>query len=214
MKRIFKVVITGGPCAGKTTALAKLTEILEKRGESVVICEETATYFIKAGLKPFGDEKSKLKLINFQRLILNGQLAKEELCLEGAKCIPNENIVVLFDRGALDNRAYLEDEEFEELMLEKGITEEELIERYDLVIHLVSTAVDKEECYKNSQERIEPPEVARRLDYKTVRTWRNHPHHIVIFNDCTMDEKIDIAADAIISRLDELKEQKVYKKAI
>ena len=214
MKRIFKVVITGGPCAGKTTALAKLTEALEQRGESVVICEETATYFIKAGLKPFGEEKSKLKLIDFQRLILKGQLRKEELCLDGTECIPNENIVVLFDRGALDNRAYLEDEEFDELMLEAGVTEEELLERYDIVIHFVSTAVDKESCYVNSKERIEPPEEARYLDYKTVRTWRNHPHHIVIFNNCTMDEKIEVALNAIMKRLDEIENQKVYKKVI
>lgn len=217
MKRIIKVVITGGPCAGKTTALAMLDDELSKRGESVVICEETATYFIKAGLKPFGDEKSKLALKDFQGMILKGQLTKEDLCLEGAEMIPNEKVTVLFDRGALDNRAYLEDEEFDELMEEAGVTEEELLGRYHIVIHFVSTAIDKEKYYKKTKERTESPEKARYLDYKTAKTWRNHPYHIFIFNDGTMEEKVQEAVEAILQRIEELEKEekeKVYKKAI
>ena len=217
MQRFFKYVITGGPCAGKTTALAIMTKEFQKRGYSVVIVEETATFLIRAGLKPFGEERDKLKLWDFQDLVLKGQLLKEDLILEGAKKIPNEKILVLFDRGTLDNRAYLGDEDFEILMSIAGVTEEGLNGRYDGVIHFVSVAIDKPECYIITDERTEPIEKARQLEIETVRTWRNHKNHIVIFNDCTMIEKADIAVEVILQDIErkerEEEEQKVYQKA-
>lgn len=212
MKDILKVVITGGPCAGKTTAMKMLEEKLMERGNAVVFVDETATHLLKAKIRPFGDEKERIPLKVFQRLILKEQLAKEDIILEGASAIPNDNVIILFDRGALDNRAYLEDWEFDELMEEAGVTEEELLNRYDIVIHLVSTAIDKEECYENNEERKEPPEKARFLDVRTVGTWSKHPNHIVIFNDGTLEEKINLAANQIFNYQEQNSTPKIYQK--
>ena len=48
MGKIFaKVVLTGGPCAGKTSALTKIEEELIEKGYKVFIVSETATELIK-----------------------------------------------------------------------------------------------------------------------------------------------------------------------
>ena len=46
---IYRICLTGGPCAGKTTALATLTEILTKRGFTVLQVPEAATMMMKGG---------------------------------------------------------------------------------------------------------------------------------------------------------------------
>ncbi len=197
MKDILKIVITGGPCAGKTTALDKLDKALHEDGDTVIFVNETATELIQQGMRPFGDEKDRLELIDFQRLILKVQLDKEEARLKAAERVKNEYVSILHDRGASDNGAYLDDKEFEQILEEKRVTKEELLGRYDLVIHLVSTAIDKEECYVNSAERKETPQEARRLDARTVRMWSKHPNLIVLFNDGTAEEKVEMVIKVI-----------------
>ena len=51
-KQITKIVVTGGPCAGKTTAMSKIQSYFTSRGYAVIFVPETATEIIKAGLNP------------------------------------------------------------------------------------------------------------------------------------------------------------------
>ena len=46
---IFRICLTGGPCAGKTTALVSLTDNLIKMGFNVLTVPEAATLMMKAG---------------------------------------------------------------------------------------------------------------------------------------------------------------------
>ena len=197
MKDILKIVITGGPCAGKTTALEKIAEFLRGEGYSVIFCHETATELITDGVRPFGNDNDRLPLFDFQRLILDCQLADEDIRIDAAKHAPNNKVAILFDRGILDNRAYITYEQFQELIDKKGMTEEEILERYDLVIHLVSTAVDKEWIYEGTATRQEDIEEAKALDERTMRTWARHKRHPVIYNNCSFNGKIALVVDEI-----------------
>ena len=47
---IYRICLTGGACAGKTTALASLTEKLLKSGYNVLQVPEAATLMMKAGV--------------------------------------------------------------------------------------------------------------------------------------------------------------------
>ena len=47
---IYRVCLTGGACAGKTTALASLTEKLTKVGFNVLQVPEAATLMMKSGV--------------------------------------------------------------------------------------------------------------------------------------------------------------------
>ena len=60
------IVLTGGPCAGKTTTIAKVKEDLENLGYHVLLLNECATEIINGGIRPFGD--NQVSVFDFQKL--------------------------------------------------------------------------------------------------------------------------------------------------
>ena len=48
-KQVTKILLTGGPCAGKTTSLAKLQNALDNKGFRVYCVPEAATLMMKGG---------------------------------------------------------------------------------------------------------------------------------------------------------------------
>ena len=50
---ITKIVITGGPCGGKSTAMAKIQNAFSEKGYTVLFVPETATEFITGGVAPW-----------------------------------------------------------------------------------------------------------------------------------------------------------------
>ena len=51
-KSVHKIVITGGPCGGKSTAMSYIQNEFTKRGFTVLIVPETATELVLAGISP------------------------------------------------------------------------------------------------------------------------------------------------------------------
>ena len=49
---IAKIVITGGPCAGKSTAMSWIQNAFSKMGYAVLFVPETATELITGGVAP------------------------------------------------------------------------------------------------------------------------------------------------------------------
>lgn len=140
-ENIKKIVLTGGPCAGKTTAIEQIKEVLIKKGYRVFIVPESATELINGELRPFGNDSIDIDL--FQKLIMKYQLVKEKIYEEAARSLPNDSkSVIIYDRGLLDNKAYISHYQFQKIL-----NEGDLLERYDMVIHLVTAAIGKEEYY-------------------------------------------------------------------
>ncbi len=191
MKKVHRIVITGGPCGGKTTALEKISKTFREMGYHVIIVNETATELIHDGIRPFGDHK--LDLIDFQRLVLDAQIRKEEIRDRAVSMSSNDKIIVLYDRGILDNRAYLSDNQFKKIADELNIKEADIIPRYDLVIHLVTAADGAVEHYSldNNTARTETVEEAIRIDQKTIDSWTSHPNFRIIGNKTGFNEKIN-----------------------
>lgn len=187
MKRIWEFVITGGPCAGKTTGLSILEQVITKRGYKVIIVPETATEVISSGIFP-----GEIPVEKFQDLIIKRTINKEETTREVAS-IFEKDVVIFYDRGLLDNKAYMPYELFLELLRRNHLTESEARDQYDAVFHLVTAADGAEEYYtlENNQARSESPEQARELDKKTRDSWVGHPHLRVIDNSTPFKEKID-----------------------
>ena len=73
----LKVVLTGGPCAGKSTGISKVSKHLRELGYTVYIVEESATKLINQGIKPFGN--NKIDMLTFQEMVLNQQMAMEKI---------------------------------------------------------------------------------------------------------------------------------------
>lgn len=97
-KRITKIVLTGGPAAGKTTLVSRvLKEFKQEDGWRVITIPETATELISGfGIKPFDNCMSMLQ---FQDFVVGDQIHKEKLALDAAQLVPEDNILILYDRA-------------------------------------------------------------------------------------------------------------------
>lgn len=111
----FRVVITGGPCAGKTEVWRFLGGVFP-RGVPV---PEAATQLILSG-----KSEGSLGREEFQRAVYRRQKALEEESLK-------RGVFLLCDRGLLDGFAY-----FPGLFASLGVSREEVSSRYHVVIHL------------------------------------------------------------------------------
>jgi thymidylate kinase len=60
--RMHRVVLTGGPCAGKTTSMNRIRSFFEKVGWKVFTVPETATILLSTGIH-FYDLANHSKLI-------------------------------------------------------------------------------------------------------------------------------------------------------
>ena len=102
----FEIVITGGPCAGKSTAIDILKEELTKKGFKVIVSAETATELVLEGIYPWEFEAEV-----FRSILISRAHNKEETIREALKYIKQDTIVI-YDRGILDVKAYMKSEEF------------------------------------------------------------------------------------------------------
>ena len=85
------------------------------------------------------------------------QIAKEKVFYEAAqKLFDAEKVLIVCDRGAIDNKAYMNALEFSCILSELKLNEIELRDTYDAVFHLVTAAKGAEEFYTlaNNSARI------------------------------------------------------------
>ena len=185
---ITKIVITGGPCAGKTTAMSWIQRHFTKQGYTVLFVPETATELITGGVAPWTCGTNA----DYQLCQMELQLKKEALFERAAATMPAEKVLIVCDRGTLDNKAYMNDREFEQVLEGLGSNEVELRDRYDAVFHLVSAAKGAEQFYttENNAARTETVEQAAALDDKLIAAWTGHPHLRIIDNATEFENKL------------------------
>ena len=185
---ITKIVITGGPCAGKSTAMSRIQTAFTQLGYTVLFVPETATELIKGGVAPWTCGTNA----EYQECQLILQIAKEKTFERAAKTMPSDKILIVCDRGTLDNKAYMTDEEFGNAISEVGLSEVEARDSYDAVFHLVTAAKGAVEFYttENNAARTETPEQAAILDDKLISAWTGHPHFRVIDNSSDFNDKM------------------------
>ena len=186
------IVLTGGPCAGKTTTIREVKEDLERYGYHVLLLNECATELINGGIRPFGD--NQVPVFDFQNEILNLQLYKEKRYQDIIKKLPEETeCIILSDRGILDSKAYLGQEMFTKLLEKNNLKEKDLGKNYDMVIHMVTVAADVKNKYNTTTNtaRFEDAEEATLLDKRTSEAWQDHKNLKIIEATTIIDEKIN-----------------------
>ena len=187
-KKIYKIVVTGGPCAGKTTAMTWIQSTFEEKGYKVLFVPETATELITGGITPLTCKNER----SFQKFVLRIQKNKEKIFKQAAKNMPDEKVLIVCDRGLLDGEAFLEQTEFQELLIKEGMNETTIGDQYDAVFHLVTAAKGAEEFYtlENNQARTETVDQAKTVDDKLIAAWTGHPHFRVIDNSTGFKDKM------------------------
>lgn len=185
---ITKIVITGGPCAGKTTAMSWIQNHFTKLGYTVLFVPETATELIGGGVAPWTCGTN----LDFQKCLLQLQLKKEDIFRQAAASMAASKVLLVCDRGALDNKAYMSSLDFASVLESIGCNEIELRDDYDAVFHLVTAAKGAEQFYTtaNNAARTETVEQAAELDDKLIAAWTGHPHLRIIDNATDFEDKL------------------------
>ena len=175
---ITKIVLTGGPCGGKSTSLKA---IREKFGEQVLVVPEVATILLSGGFPipgqhvPFSPEWQHA----FQAAVAQVQQSLEQAYELTAKA---KGIRVLVcDRGLLDGAAYMPGG-MGEFCQKFQIDQAEAHQRYAAVIHLESVATAQPELYgkAGNESRYESLTEAQALELRSRKAWSDHPNWIFI----------------------------------
>ena len=187
-KEITKIVITGGPCAGKTTAMSWVQNMFTDLGYQVIFVPECATEVIGAGISA----KTCNDVESFQKALMKLQIVRENIYEEAAKSMRSDKVLIVCDRGIMDSKAYLTNLQFSSILNSLNKREVELRDNYDAVFHLVSAAKGAEEFYtlENNTARSETIEEATLVDDNLIEAWTGHPHFRVIDNSTDFEDKM------------------------
>ena len=186
---IRKIVITGGPCGGKTTGMNKIQEAFTALGHTVLFIHETATELISGGVSPWTCSSNG----EYQKCQMKMQIEKEKIYEYAAKTMDAENILIVCDRGTLDNKAYMTEADYANALNYIDTDEDSLLKSYDAIFHLVTAAKGAAEFYttSNNSARTETIEEAIAIDDKLIAAWANHPSLHIIDNAGDFDTKIN-----------------------
>ena len=167
----MKIVVTGGPGGGKTSAADLIARELPDR---VVALKETATILFGGGFPRDGGPASRRAC---QRAIYRTQVE-----LEAAVAAEQPGRILLCDRGTLDGCVYWP-EGPEPFFAELGTSLEHELARYDGVLFFESAACAGRDLDRGNPFRIESQGHAARLDaalreiYSAHPRFRFIPHH-------------------------------------
>jgi len=184
--KMWKVVLTGGPCGGKSTALATIRKEMASQGIVVYSVPEVATVFMSAGLS-FTDVGKANATTAVQFAMMRTQLRLEDEFEAVARAVnisQGQDTLIVCDRGVCDAKAYCTVEQWNEMMSSASVTEEQLLGRYDGVLHLVTAAHGAESHYtlENNITRTETPQQARELDDRVKTSYSKHKQLKIIDN--------------------------------
>lgn len=178
---VGKIVLSGGPGGGKTTAADLFRREI---GESVVVVPESATTLFAGGF-PRVDHDGVQRSI--QRAVFEVQRSSEEIQRE---LYPDR--VLLCDRGTVDGAAYWPDgaEGFFHAM---GTTRAAELSRYDVVLFFETAAVGDIAFEGGNRYRTEDNREAVEVDRRLRELWSAHPGFHFIAHEESFLAKITTA---------------------
>lgn len=183
-----RIVITGGPGAGKTAVL----EMARKNFcEHIAIIPEAASIIFSGGFlrssSLAGKKASQRAIYHVQREL--EQLIEEEKIASISIC----------DRGTLDTLAYWPEKE-EQFWSEVRSSKAEELARYAAVIHLRTPTLHQGYNHVNPH-RIENAEEAARIDERILEVWKDHPRRFIIQSEDDFISKTVKVIDLIYKEL-------------
>ena len=163
-----RIVVTGGPGGGKTTAADLFRREL---GDQVVVVPEAATLLFAGGFPRVDDalarRAAQCAIYHVQRNLEDVQSAR----------YPDR--ILLCDRGSVDGAAYWPGDP-SEFFAAVGTTEAAELERYDAVIFFECAAVGGLSIEGGNPVRTESMAQALDLDRRLRTLWARHPRFVVV----------------------------------
>lgn len=178
MKKQLKVVVTGGPGGGKTTALDLFRRELS---DKLAIVPEAATVLFSSGITRSCDEQV-LKTVQKSIFFLQKNL-------EDIQQTHYPNRLLVCDRGTLDGLAYWPGTD-EDFFKEVDSDLESEMARYDAVIFFESAATTGQDISSNNPVRNESSEQAAEIDKQLQNIWSKHPNFYYVGSSESFVKKI------------------------
>jgi hypothetical protein len=194
--KCIKIVLTGGPVAGKTSILAYLKDYF---GDKILVIPEIPTFF----------EKHIFKDNRFFSLFFNKQISKlffdtqnqlEDIYSEMAK---KEKIqLIVCDRGLLDGAAYYSRGVASFIKLH-GISFSKMYKKYDAVIWVETLAtINKKKCFLIRPSSKKSFNDILRISENTLDVWSPHPLFYQV-----REKSIDAKKEKILEIINNLMEK-------
>ncbi len=201
------IVLTGGPCGGKTTVLQRFIKLLRKMGFTPLVISETATIIIAR------EQKKNIVLTNLerQRQIAKYQIAQEKKYLMKAEKLVEQGKkpVIICDRGLIDNKAYCTVEEWKILQKEfPALKDKHLFKRYHGGIFLVTAPKQYYRTDNNTSRNESTHKHAKKVESATLLVYEQMLNLHRIRNNGGRDKKFLKAETVLINhikRLDNIK---------
>lgn len=194
------VVYTGGSNAGKSSVMGFLARELQRYGIKAFILHEVATNLFNAGI-------NHQEVPNTQELIITKMINDEDALRAAARAYTGPlRPVVICDRGIMDCKIFCKPGEFETIIATLGYTEQQIKNRYSLVIHLRSTAIGSSDVFErtfgDNKVRIEKSraEVAEG-DAAIETAWTGHRDIQYIPLQENFDDKQTLALQTLLRGL-------------
>lgn len=183
--RVRRIVLTGGPGSGKSTAAAFLAREFV---EDLWVLPESATLLYRGGLPRARDDRGQQVA---QRAIYTVQRS-----LEDATALQHPERVQLCDRATVDGAAYWPDgpDEFFRAM---GTTRTTELGRYDAVVFMHTAAMLPAGYERDLEVRTEDREQAVELDRRVYELYRDHPVLVSIESSASFLDKLTRVRNAV-----------------
>jgi len=200
-RKIWKLVLTGGPCGGKTTGQARLSTFFENLGWKVYRVPETATVLLGGGVN--FEDLPAYAAMEFQENLLRSMIQIENTFFALAEA-SDRNCLVICDRGTMDASAFVTKDEWEQILSKNNCDEVDIRDnRYHQVVHMVTSAKGAEKFYsiEDHATRKEGLEEAKVRDTRAAEAWIGHPYVDIIDNRSDFETKINRLISTVASKM-------------
>lgn len=179
---IKRIVLAGGSCAGKSSALKIIPRRLPLY--NFIIVPESASIVLAENGNKHGKET--------QDKIFKLKMHNELMAYRKAMCSPHKINIILYDRGILDGLVY-QKATYDKRLAEYDMTRQDAIDRYDHVIFMYSAARGAREFYsrETNPNRTENPDRAASKCQKLEKIWSDHPNMVIVDNTTDFKGKMD-----------------------
>jgi len=206
--KVYKIVLTGGTSAGKSSAAEFLAERLRKMNFCVYMAPEVPTMLFNAGCpKSLVMGRNENAFVTFEASMIELQLQIEETFARIAKAT-GQRSVIIFNRGIADASAFIPQNLWPAVVnfnpaVKQGLLT--LLSRYDLIIHMVTAASGAEVHFVGPDgipcKEEKELENARALDDRVLHSYRGHPLLEVIDNKSfdSFGEKLERVLETVVN---------------
>ena len=183
-----RIVLTGGPGAGKTAVLEMMRKTL---CEHVKVVPEAASIVFGGGFprtQPLEARRAAQRAIFFIQRELEAAIMAENVS------------IALCDRGTVDGLAYWPGPD--DLWSALGTTLDEQLARYHAVIHLRTPALETGYNHQNPL-RVESAVEAAEIDARIAAAWARHPRRFEVASSPDFVSKVTRVIELVRNELPE-----------